>query len=115
MQTLEDKQPELFHLTRAEQVRQSGGQSILSNLYGDWCLSQGSGEIRLNQCEYRYSDALESDPQALASQRAVLGHKLSICINDTSDNRQDVSQMQQRYVAVLCGRAGRAVQPAKRA
>jgi hypothetical protein len=97
MQALETDYPELFHQTRSEQVRQPGGQSILANLYGDWCLSQGRGEIRFNQCEYRYSDQLESDPNALADLRAVLGDKLSICINDTSDNRQDVSQLQQHY------------------
>lgn len=101
MQALEAEQPELFHQTRAEQVRQPGGQSILANLYGDWCLSQGRGEIRFNQCEYRYSDQLESDPGALAGLRAVLGDKLSICINDTSDNRHDVSQLQQHYGNIL--------------
>jgi hypothetical protein len=101
MQALEAEHPELFHQTRAEQVRQPGGQSILANLYGDWCLSQGRGEIRFNQCDYRYSDELENDPGALANLQAVLDDKLSICINDTSDNRGDVSQLQQRYVAVL--------------
>jgi hypothetical protein len=101
MQALETEHPELFHQTRAEQVRQPGGQSILSNLYGDWCLSQGRGEIRVNQCEYRYSDALESDAGALTSLRAALGNKLSICINDTSDNRPDASQMQQQYDSIL--------------
>jgi hypothetical protein len=101
MQALEAEQPELFHQTRSEKVRQQGGISILANLYGDWCLSHGRGEVRFNQCEYRHSDQLESDPGALASLQAALGDKLSICINDTSDNRADVSQMQQSYVAVL--------------
>ena len=101
MQALEAEHPELFHQTRSEQVRQPGGQSILSNLYGDWCLSQGRGEARFNQCEYRYSDQLESDPNALSGLRAALGDKLSICINDTSDNRPDVSSMQQQYGVVL--------------
>ena len=101
MQALEAEHPELFHQTRSEQVRQPGGQSILANLYGDWCLSQGRGEIRFNQCDYRYSDQLESDSNALASLRAVLGEKLSICINDTSDNCHDVSQMQQHYGNIL--------------
>jgi hypothetical protein len=101
MQALEAEHPEVFAQTRSEKVRQPGGQSILANLYSDWCLSHGRGEVRFNQCEYRYSDQLESDPGALASLQAVLGDKLCICINDTSDNRDDVSQMQQRYAAVL--------------
>lgn len=101
MQALEDAHPELFHQTRSEQVRQLGGQSILSNLYGDWCLSQGRGEIRLNQCEYHYSDALESAADLHACLRAAMGHKLSICINDTTDDRQDVSQLQQHYTTAL--------------
>lgn len=101
MQALEVAHPELFHQTRSEQVRQLGGQSILSNLYGDWCLSQGRGEIRVNQCEYHYSDALESAADMLACLRAALGRKLSICINDTTDDRHDVSQLQLHYALVL--------------
>jgi Stealth protein CR4, conserved region 4 len=73
----------------------------LSNLYGDWCLSQGWGEIRFNQCEYRFSCELEADPHAAASLQAALGHKLSICINDTSDNRPDASDIQRRYADIL--------------
>jgi hypothetical protein len=101
MLALEEEHPELFHQTRAEQVRQPHGQSILSNLYGDWCLSQGRGEIRVNQCEYRFSCELESDPHAAESLRSALGHKLSICINDTSDNRHDVSGIQRQYSDIL--------------
>lgn len=88
MRQLESLHPAVFHEVRQEKFRQIKGQSILANLYGDWCLSQGRGEVRRNQCAYLFTDDLQASPQRVAAfiESEVLGRKLSLCINDKSDD-----------------------------
>ncbi|MDP2242659.1 stealth family protein [Pseudomonas sp.] len=90
MDKLEQRHPQMFAEVREEKFRRSSGQSILANLYGDWCLSQGRGEVRNNQCAYLFTDALEQSPAQVAEFIAadVLGRKLSLCINDQGDDRE---------------------------
>lgn len=95
MSELEEKHPDVFHEIRTEKFRRIYGQSILANLYQDWCLTLGRGDIRYNECLYLYTDDVENRDVSQELKNA-LGTKLSVFINDTTDNRNDLEMLQSR-------------------
>lgn len=102
MQEIERRHPEVFHEVRAEKFRRLDGQSILANLYPEWCLANGVGEVRRNQCAYVFTDDFERAPKEVSQYilNEVAGRKLSLCVNDTGDNRE-ILAAQQMYAMVM--------------
>ncbi|MES2933780.1 MAG: hypothetical protein V4805_09870 [Pseudomonadota bacterium] len=88
MRELEAQDPTIFTTTSQERFREVGGQSILANLYGHWCLAIGRATIRKNQCVYLLSDQIESSVQP-ATLAQSMADKLCLCINDTTGNRAE--------------------------
>ncbi|WP_408601885.1 stealth family protein [Pseudomonas sp. PLMAX] len=95
MEALESKHPEIFHNTRSEKFRAVGAHSILANLYGVDCAAQGRAEFRTNECLYFYTDDVEKRDLSV-EMLAGMNRKLAACINDTTDNRDDVDEMRDR-------------------
>lgn len=94
MMELERAHPEIFDEVRQEKFRRRTGQSILANLYLDWCVTHGRAEIGWEQCRYLLTDEVEND--SVASLLDSLGHHLCVCINDTTDDRSDVDSMRDK-------------------
>jgi hypothetical protein len=95
MEELESDHPEMFHATRSEKFRGVGVNSILANVYPVDCAGKGRAKVLLDQSLYFYTDHVE---QRDISVEILLGmnHKLSTCINDTTDNRDDLDEMRRR-------------------
>ncbi|MBU0901993.1 MAG: Stealth CR1 domain-containing protein [Gammaproteobacteria bacterium] len=94
MMELEAAHPEIFDEVRQEKFRRRTGQSILANLYLDWCATHGRADIGWEQCRYLFTDDVEHD--RVASLLDSLGRHLCICINDTTDDRSDVATMRDK-------------------
>ena len=94
MMELELAHPEIFAEVRQEKFRRRTGQSILANLYLDWCATHGRADISWEQCRYLFTDDVENDN--VDSLLDSLGHHLCICINDTTDDRSDVATMRDK-------------------
>jgi hypothetical protein len=95
MTELESHHPDIFEEVRAEKFRQITGHSVLANIYPDWCISTGRGDIRINECEYLYTHDIE-ETDLKEELQSMIGQKLCLCINDTTDNRNDVISMQEK-------------------
>ena len=100
MMELEAKDPAIFKAVSAARFRDVGTQSIVANLYGHWCLTKGRGQIRYNECVYLESDEIEFNRDFL-SLAPIIQDKLCLCINDTTDNRDDVSAFQSKISELL--------------
>ena len=100
MQELEREDPSIFTTMRQERFREVGGQSILANLYGHWCLARGRATIRHQQCAYLLSDEIEATPDPTRLAEAMTG-KLCLCINDTAGDRTDIAAMQSKLTLLL--------------
>lgn len=87
---LEAAHPAVFREVREEKFRRVTGQSILANLYGDWCLTLGRGEVRDDECAYLMTGDFDTNPEQVGAfiEQQVLGRKLSLCINDQGDDRE---------------------------
>ncbi|MBX9764704.1 MAG: Stealth CR1 domain-containing protein [Pseudomonadaceae bacterium] len=94
MMELEHAHPEIFEEVRQEKFRRRTGQSILANLYLDWCATHGRADIGWEQCRYLLTDDVENE--TVASLVDSLGHHLCVCINDTTDDRSDIATMRDR-------------------
>jgi hypothetical protein len=99
MRELEAEDAAIFAETSQARFRQAGTQSILANLYGHWCLARGRGEIRRNECVYLDSHDVENDE--LHSLSSLVHGKLCLCINDTTDNRNDVGALHKKTSRLL--------------
>lgn len=97
MNELERAHPEMFRDVREEKFRRRSGQSILANVYPEWCASQGRAEVVPSQSLYLYSDDIEHAESASKSVASAMNRCLSVCINDTTDNRTDLELFHQRY------------------
>lgn len=97
MLEIEKAHPEMFVQVRSEKFRQRSGQSILANVYPEWCAATGRAEVVNSQSLYLYSDHIEQDEQALRQVREAMHYCLSVCINDTTDNRTDLQAWHTRY------------------
>jgi hypothetical protein len=95
MQELETLHPDMFHEVRSEKFRRVFGQSILANVYPDWCATSGRSDIRYDQSLYLYTDHVEQRDVS-AELMDALGVKLSVCINDTTDNRIDLDDLHEK-------------------
>ena len=91
---LEAAHPDIFDEVRQEKFRRRTGQSILANVYLDWCATHGRADIGWEQCRYLFTDDVEHD--RVASLLDSLGRHLCICINDTTDDRSDVAKMRDK-------------------
>lgn len=94
MMELEAAHPDIFDEVRQEKFRRRTGQSILANLYLDWCATHGRADIDWEQCRYLFTDDVEND--RVASLLDSLGRHLCICINDTTDDRSDIAKMRDK-------------------
>jgi hypothetical protein len=94
MMELENAHPDVFHEVRQEKFRRKTGQSILANLYLDWCATHGRADIDWEQCRYVHTDEVEND--TVATLLDSLGRHLCICINDTTDDRSDIAKMRDK-------------------
>jgi hypothetical protein len=95
MAHLESVHPRMFDEVRSEKFRKIGGQSVLANVYPDWCITNGYGDIRTKECEYLFTHDIEEN-NLQDHLKSLLNDKLCLCINDTTDNRQDIHVMQRR-------------------
>lgn len=100
MAELEAEDRAIFVASSKARFRETGTQSIVANLYGHWCLANGRGEIRRNACVYLESADIELDRELYALAPIVNG-KLCLCINDTTDNRDDVGELHTRTSGLL--------------
>lgn len=91
MMELEERHPDVFDEVRQEKFRRVFGQSILANLYQDWCLTLGRADVCHNECLYLYTDDIEGNK--VESLQSSIDRHLSVCINDTTDNRSDLKDM----------------------
>lgn len=97
MTEIENLHQEMFSQVRSEKFRQSKGQSILANVYPEWCAVTGRAEIVSSQSLYLYSDHIEQGGHALQQVRDAINSCLSVCINDTTDNRTDLQSWHAQY------------------
>jgi hypothetical protein len=101
MLEIEKSFPEMFAQVRSEKFRQRTGQSILANVYPEWCMAMGRADVAKSQSLYLYSDHIEKEDQALQKVREAMHYCLSVCINDTTDNRSDLNAWHDRYHALM--------------
>ncbi|WP_274644535.1 Stealth CR1 domain-containing protein [Pseudomonas serbica] len=95
MEELEHDHPEMFHTTRSEKFRALGAHSILANIYPVDCVGKGRAQIRRDESLYFFTDDVEFQDMTV-EMLCALNQKLSVCINDTTDNRDDVDLMRTR-------------------
>lgn len=100
MQALEALDPVLFKVIGRERFRTLGGQSIVSNLYGHWCLAEGWADEVQDVCVYIESHQLETIQDITALFASCAG-KLCLCINDTTDDRHDIDEVQKKALTLL--------------
>ncbi|MGZ3235952.1 MAG: Stealth CR1 domain-containing protein [Burkholderiaceae bacterium] len=100
MVELEAEDRAMFIAASRARFREVGTPSIMANVYGHWCLANGKGEIRRNACVYLESTDIEYDRELDALAPLVNG-KLCLCINDTTDNREDVGELHTRTSRLL--------------
>ncbi len=102
LQALERRHPPVFAGVRAERFRSLAGQNPLVNLYPEWCLLQGRGAVRCGECSCLTSGDFERAPLATAARvrGEIHGHQLSLCVNDTGDDR-DVTAGMTAYARVM--------------
>ncbi len=107
MRALEDAQPRLFAATRRERFRNCENQNVLVQLYPQWCLAQGLGEVRHGECSYLTSDDFQHRPLATQTQvhERIWQRQLSLCVNDTGDDG-DISAGMAAYRRCMDGLFG---------